>query len=112
MAVVSFQAELAFEGVVDGFDDLAECFELAGTGSWFVAFAGGAQQLRAVLREACLEFGAGVALVRDDRLAVTAREQTVVALEEVDGDVAFIDLGVRQGEGDRQPGRGAYQMQT
>ena len=112
MAAVVFEAELAFEGRVDRFDDLAERLEKSGSWSWFLVAARGTDEFDAVFGQSCLELGAGVALVRDDRLAVTAGEQTVIALEEVDGDVAFVDLGVRQREGDRQPGRGAHQMQT
>jgi hypothetical protein len=32
--LVSFQVELVFEGVVDGFDELADGFDQVGAGSW------------------------------------------------------------------------------
>ena len=38
VAAVSFQAELAFQRVEDRLDDLADRFQLSGTGSFLLAF--------------------------------------------------------------------------
>ena len=46
-AAVAFEVELAFEGVVDRFDDLAQRFEEPLTGAGLLAFAGGPQQVDA-----------------------------------------------------------------
>jgi hypothetical protein len=45
VAAVLFEVELAFEGVVDRFDDLAQRFEQAGTGAFGFSFAGRAKQV-------------------------------------------------------------------
>jgi hypothetical protein len=44
VAAVAFQVELAFEGVVDRFDDLAQRLEEPGAGPFGLAVAGRAQQ--------------------------------------------------------------------
>ena len=43
-AAVSFEIELALEGLVDRFDDLAECFEVAASGAWWFRFQVGSDQ--------------------------------------------------------------------
>src|SRR3954453_14580790 len=68
-AAVALEVELAFEGVVDRLDDLAERFEEAGAGSGSFVSEGGAQQSGAVAGEEALELGGGVALVGDEGLA-------------------------------------------
>jgi len=54
---VAFQAELALEGGVHGFDDLADRAELACSAPWFLSFHGRADQFNAVVVEASLELG-------------------------------------------------------
>jgi len=44
-SAVLFEVELAFEGVVDRFDDLAQRFEVPGAGAFGFAFAGWAEQV-------------------------------------------------------------------
>ena len=74
-AAVAFEIELAFEGVVDRFDDLAERFEEPGAGSGSFVSERGAQQSGAVAGEEPLELGRGVALVGDEGLAGVAGEK-------------------------------------
>jgi hypothetical protein len=64
-----------------------------------------------VVGEAGLELGGRVALVGDEGLAGPAGQQRRVGVEQVDRDLALVDLGVRQREGDRQPGGGGDQVQ-
>ena len=65
----------------------------------------------AVAGEPSLELGGGVALARDEGLAVPVGQQGRVGVEHVDGDLAFVDLGIRQGVGDRQSRGGGDQVQ-
>jgi hypothetical protein len=44
VAAVGFEVELAFEGVVDRFDGLAQWFEEPGAGAFGFALAGRAEQ--------------------------------------------------------------------
>ena len=112
VAAVLFQAELAFQGVVDRFDDLAQRAELAGAAAGSFVFAGRADQLDTVVGEEAFELGRDVALVGDECLAGAAGEQGRVVVEHVDGDVALVDLRVGHSEGDRQPGRCAHEVQS
>ena len=41
LAAVAFEIELGFEGLVDGLDDLAECFESLAAWSGFLGFERG-----------------------------------------------------------------------
>jgi hypothetical protein len=66
---VTFQAELAFEGVVDRFDDLAQRFEDLRAGPSWLAVAARAQQVQPGLGQGSLEVAAVVVLVADQRLA-------------------------------------------
>ena len=105
-AAVSFEVELAFEGVVDRFDDLAQWFEEAGAGSVGFALAGRAQQLDAELGQGGFELAAVVVLVRDQRLPDPSG-QVRIAGEDVEQGVAFVGLGAGERETDRQPVQGA-----
>src|SRR6266542_2127524 len=111
-SAVSFEIELAFQGVVDGLDELAQRFEEPGAGPGFLAFAGGAQERGSLVNQERLEFGAGVTLVGQDDLTGARAEQGVVDLEEVAGDLTLVDLRVGEGERDGQTGGGADQMQA
>ena len=55
VAAVLFEAELAFEGVVDRFDDLTQRAQLAGAAPRSLVFAGRADQFDAVLGEEAFE---------------------------------------------------------
>ncbi|HZA76905.1 MAG TPA: hypothetical protein VE623_11010, partial [Acidimicrobiales bacterium] len=68
--------------------------ELGGAASRTFVAAGWSYQLDAVVAEAGLELGRGVALVGDEGLAGAACQQRRVGVEQADGDVAFVDLGV------------------
>src|SRR6266508_2669018 len=104
---VAFEIELALEGVVDRLDELAQRFEEGSTGTWLLGGSCRSQKGGAMVGEETLELGAGVALVGQDGLAGPGGEQVGVGLEQVTGDLALVDLGVRQRERDRQPGGGA-----
>jgi hypothetical protein len=68
VAAVAFEVELAFEGVVDRFDNLAQRSEEPGLRTLRLAAAGGPQQAVAVVGERGLELAAVVVLVCDDDL--------------------------------------------
>jgi hypothetical protein len=51
VAAVAFEVELAFQGVVDRFDDLPQWLEELGTGPEGFALAGGAEQADAAAGE-------------------------------------------------------------
>jgi hypothetical protein len=55
VAAVAFEVELAFEGVVDGLDDLAQRLEEPGTGPFRLARAGRAEQADAASGQGGLE---------------------------------------------------------
>ena len=106
---VGFEIELALEGVVDRLDDLAQGLEEPGPGPWCLAGLGRAEQGGTALGAEGLELGGRIPLVGQDHLART--DEAGLHLEEVPGHLAFVGLGVGQGKGDRQPGRGAHQME-
>ena len=68
MAAVAFEVELAFEGVVDRFDDLAQWLEVLGAGPGWFALAGRAQQAYSGGGQGGFEVTAVVVLVADDDL--------------------------------------------
>ena len=68
VSAVSFEVELALEGVVDRLDDLPQWFEEARARRGVLALAGRAQQLDAGVGEGGFEVAAVVVLVRDQRL--------------------------------------------
>jgi hypothetical protein len=75
VAAVALEIELAFEGVVDGFDDLAQRLEEPGAGAGWLAVADRAQQAKTVLGQGGFEVAAVVVLVRDDELPGAAGGQ-------------------------------------
>src|SRR5437868_6205323 len=109
-AAVAFQVELAFQGVVDRFDDLAQRFEEAFAGSGRFAPAGGPEQGDPGLVEFGFERGAVVVLVADQDLPGLSG-QAGGAGEDVGQGVAFVGFGAGQRPADRQPVHGADQMQ-
>src|SRR6266511_4029153 len=109
---VAFEIELTLQRVVDRLDELAQRFEEGSTGTWLFVGSCRAQKGGDMVGEETLELGAGVALVGQDGLAGPGGEQVGVGLEQVTGDLALVDLGVRQRERDRQPGGGADQMEA
>ena len=92
-SAVSFEIELAFEGVVDRLDDLTQRLEEAAAGPGLFVLERRAQQPNAAFVEEGFELAAGVALVGDDGLTGSAREELGFDLEEIARDVAFIGLG-------------------
>ena len=65
---VTFEAELGFEGLVDGFDDLAQRPQEPPAGPWGLCFCGAADEGDARVVELLLDAGAPVALVGDEGL--------------------------------------------
>src|SRR2546426_404058 len=89
-SAVTFEIELAFEGVVDRLDDLTEWFEQADAGPWWFVLERGTQQPHAMFAKEGLELAAGVSLVGDHGLACSTGEQFGFDFEQVAGDFAFV----------------------
>jgi hypothetical protein len=111
VAAVALQVKLAFEGVVDGFDDLAQRLEEAGARPFWFAVAGGAQQADAAVGQDGFEVVPVVVLVRDDDLAAAAGGQGGVG-QDVQEHLALVRFGAGQGEADGQAVQGAQQVQA
>src|SRR5918995_4623488 len=111
VTAVLFEVELAFEGVVDGLDDLAQRLEELISCSWGLALAGRAQQLEAGVGEGGLEVAAEVVLVGDHDLPGPSGGQVGVGGEDAEQGLALVGLRAGQGEADRQPVQGAQQVQ-
>ena len=77
----------------------------------FLTLAGGAQQCDAAVGERGLELLAVVVFVRDQVLAGMRRQQGRVGGEHAQQGLAFVGLGAGERERDRQPARGAQQVQ-
>ena len=101
---VTFQVELAFEGVVDRFDDLAQRFEELRAGPSWLAVAARAQQVQPGLGQGSLEVAAVVVLVADQRLAGQQGGQLGVA-EDGQQYLPLVGLGAGQREPDGSPCR-------
>src|SRR6266545_3235131 len=110
VAAVGFEVELAFEGVVDRLDDLAQGFEEAGAGTFGLALAGRAQQVQPGRGEGGFEVAAVVVLVRDQDLSWSVPGQGGVG-EDVQQYQAFVGFGAGQRGPDRQAVQGAQQVQ-
>lgn len=102
--------ELGLQGGIDGLDELAQGLEQRAGAAVAFTTVGGADELDAVLVQEMLELFGDVALVGEDPLA--RAQQNGLGLEEVPGHLALVDLGVGQRKGDRQPSRGAHQMES
>src|SRR5882757_10133795 len=76
-AAVLLEVELAFEGVVDGLDDLPQWLEVLPAGGLGLALAGRAEQGEAGPGEGGLEVAAVIALVADDGLPRAAAQVAV-----------------------------------
>src|ERR1035437_4490730 len=109
---VSFQVELAFEGLVARLDELTERLQDPCSGPLCLALLRRTDELCPLGGEEALELGAGVALVGQDDQARSGSEQCGVDLEQVPGHLAFVHFGIGQGEGDREPDRGAHQVEA
>src|ERR1700722_19032334 len=102
MAAVLFQVKLALEGVIDGFDDLAQRLEELRPGPFRLAFAGRPEQGEPFCGEGGLEVAAVVVLVADDDLARAAVRAGSAARDARQG-LALIGLGPGQGEREGRP---------
>jgi len=109
---VSFQVELAFQGLIDRLDQLTEWLQESCPGSRGLALLRRTDELRTPGGQESLELGTGIALVGQDDLTRSIGEQILVDLEQVSGHFSLVDLGIGQCEGHRKPGRGADQMQS
>jgi hypothetical protein len=92
-AAVQLQVQLALEGVVDRFDELADrCQQLlAGTGC--AVAVGRAHQLHTAGVQAVIEFGGGLAPVGDQQQPRSGGEQMGVVVEHGHEHLAFVELG-------------------
>src|SRR5215471_20957574 len=109
-AAVAFQVELAFEGVVDRLDPLADPADGPVAGR-LVAAVGPDQVQAEVAGDQVLEVLPGEALVADEG---QARPQRLVAgsvCEQFGGYLALADLGAGQAPGHGHPVRGGDQVQ-
>src|SRR5262249_2263726 len=93
-SAVTFEIELALEGVVDRLDDLAERLEESGTRAWRTVLVRGTQPRAVMVVEERLELAARVALVGDQSLTGTICEEFGFGLEQVTSDVTFIEFGL------------------
>src|SRR5438067_11852486 len=87
---VAFQVELALQGVVHRFDELAQRLQERTAGSALLIGASRTDERGAVIGEEGLELGRGVALVPHDLLAGTAGKEVRIDLEHVPGHLALI----------------------
>ena len=108
---VALQVELRLEGLVDGFDDLTERFEEPLSGSRRFGPRRRPDELDAEVGHDGVELLGPVALVRHQGLAGVRSEETGFDVEQVAGDLALVDLRVREGEGDGKPRRRGDEMQ-
>nr|WP_245652879.1 hypothetical protein [Herbidospora sakaeratensis] len=107
-----FETELAFEGVVDGLDQLPDRLEQQFSWTWCAAVAvGRAQQADTPGGQEPVEFGGDVALAGQDQQSGPGGEQVGFQVADGHQHLAFVDLRVGQGPGDRRSGRGADQME-
>src|ERR1017187_7380588 len=112
VAAVLLEVELAFEGVVDRLDDLAQRLEEPGACPFGVAFAGGPQERDPRARPGRLEGGAEVVLVADEGLARPGRGQVRAGGEHAGQHLALVGFRAGQGERDGQSLQGAHQVQA
>ena len=89
-ATVSLQVELALQGVIHGFDELAQGLQEPAVRPGLLVGTGRTDERGAMIGKEGLELGAGVALVGQDDLAGAALEQGRFDLEQVPRDVSFI----------------------
>src|SRR6267378_7605712 len=87
---VAFQVELALQGVVHRFDELAQRLQERTAGSALLVGAGRTDERGAMIGKEGLELGRGVALVPHDLLAGAAGKQVWVDLEHVPGHLTLI----------------------
>src|SRR6266852_7352628 len=81
-ATVALKVELALQGVVHGFDELAQWLQEPAVGPCLLVGTGRTDERGAMIGKEELELGAGVALVPHDLLAGTTGEQVRVDLEQ------------------------------
>jgi hypothetical protein len=112
LAAVAFEVELAFVGIEDRFDGLAQGFEEAAAGSLGFAFAGWPEQGQACFGQGGLEFGAEVVLVPDEGLGASVGVEAGVGVQDVEQDGAFVGFGSGEREADGQPVQGGEQVQA
>src|SRR6266496_5502678 len=110
VAAMTFERELAFEGVVDGLDPLADAAERA-EARLLVAAVGADELCAERLGDELLELGAREPLVGDEDLLAVQQLATCRAFEQRRGDFALGFVGGCQAEGDRHPVRGAHEVE-
>jgi len=91
---VPLQVELAIQGLVDLFDQLAERLQEPGTTSWCFNLLRPPDQSCTLGGQGGFEFSTGVAVFGQDHLAGAIGEQTWPDREEVPGNLSLLDLGI------------------
>lgn len=109
-ATVAFQVELDLQGRIDQLDELAQRLEEATGAAVAIATVGGSDELDAVPGQEVLELLGAIPLVGQDPLA--RPKQGRLGLQQIPGHLAFVDLRVGQGEGDRQSCGGADEVES
>ncbi len=109
---MELQIELAFEGVVDRLDELADLLEYRLAVALDFGFARRAQQLDALSGQGRFESGRGEALVGDQQDLPAVGDQVGVDLQHRRQDFPLAHFGVGQRPQDRHSGRGAHQVQA
>jgi hypothetical protein len=112
VAPMTFQVELALEGVVDRLDGLAQGLEQVRSGSLAFAFAGWSQQPQPLRGQGGLELGAVVLPVGDEGLPGPVRGQGRVGGQDSQEGLAFVGFGAGEREGDGQAAEGGDQVQA
>ena len=107
-AFVAFEAELAFEGLVDRFDDLAQGPQELCAGPWGLGSGGRAHHGDADVVEVGFERSRAVAVVGDEGLA---RPGDPGRGDHVRADFALVGFRAGDRERDRQPCRGGDKVQ-
>jgi hypothetical protein len=102
-----FEVELAFEGLVDRFDPLADAAEVAVAVGLVLAVR--AEQAQAHGIGDVLELRAGEALIGQQDLPGT--KEVVIVVEKCGEDLAFAEFGIGQTPHDRHPVPGTDQVE-
>lgn len=66
VSTMLFKSELPLEGVIDGFNGLADGVQECAAGAWGLALVGGSDHGGVSLAKPCLDGGVAVALVDDE----------------------------------------------
>lgn len=110
---VSFEVELALEGLVDGFDHLPEGLEGPLPCTRLLTLARWTQQVDPSSAQVGFEITSEMALVRDHRLtSIPWRLQSWGGVQDLGEGFALVGLGSGQSPSDRQPLQCAHKVKS